>query len=142
MTKPRTRNRRFHARLLTAVMAAGFLTTAAQAADSKAWELYQEFVAECATASSMEELLPFLPQWRHKRHEASDEADREATFERLCKDARDLENITFISEETKGSKTTLQLKASWGDFPMKGKVTILQEDDSLKVDEWFWATGR
>ncbi len=137
MTSPTSVKTRLAALTIVLLMA-----PVAAATDSEAWTRYQEFVDACQTATSMEQLLPFLPEWRHQRHEASDEDARQSTFERLCKDAKELKDITFVSEEKADAGTVVHMKASWDDFPMKGKVTIVQEDDGLKVEEWMWATGQ
>ncbi len=110
--------------------------------DSEAWTVYQGFVEACASATTMEDLLPFLPEWRHMRNEAADEAARKETLGRLCKDAKELAEIAFVSQEGDRDKAILHLKASWDGLPMKGKVTVVREDDGPKVEEWFWATGQ
>ncbi len=118
------------------------MTTKGGAAGSEGWAVYQEFMTECETATSMTEILPLLPQWRHERYQASDETAREETLERLCKETRDdYTDFSFVSEETSTAKTILHLKAKWDDFSMKGRVTLVREDGDLKIEEWFWATG-
>lgn len=131
------------AAIALSITALVILTEPARAADSEGWTLYQAFVEECETATSMKSLLPFLPKWRHKRFDKSDETSRQETLHRLCKETRDdYQDITFVSEETSGKKETiLHLKATWQDSPMKGKITLVREGDELKVESWFWATG-
>ncbi len=142
MDKPNMKTLRGGAFALLAMAATAMFTTPARAADSEAWTAYQSFVTKCQSATDMKQLLPWLPEWRHERHEVSDEAGRNETLKQICKNARDLEGISFVSEKIKGANTVLQLKATWNDFPMKAKVTMVREDDGLKVDETFWATGK
>ncbi len=127
---------------LAVILASLWLAPATQAAEVEAWTVYKKFVAECQTATSFEPLLPLLPDWRRKRVEAADEASRKETLDRICKDAKDLQDIAFISADEAKAKTVLHLKASWNDSPMKGRVVVVREKDGLKVDEWFWATGQ
>jgi len=115
--------------------------TEARAADTEAWQTYQEFVAACHTATSMEELLPFLPKWRKERHAGSDEESRKGTLQRICKDANELQDMAFVDEKNKGKETVLQLTASWEGSPMKGEVTVVREKNGLKIEEWLWVTG-
>lgn len=113
----------------------------AEAADSEGWTVYQEFVAECQEATSMDTLMPFLPEWRKARYERSDKEARKASFDRMCKDAQDLEEIALVKEEASEAETVLSLKASWNGSPMKGRVVLMREGEDLKVEEWSWATG-
>lgn len=142
MTYPNSKSFRLAVFTLLAFAASVVVTDAARADDSAAWTLFQAFLAECKTATSMEQLLPFLAEWRHQRFEASDDEGRETMFMDLCQDTETTKDISFVSEEAKGDATVLHLKATRNDFPMKGKVTVVREDDGLKVDEWFWATGQ
>ena len=142
--KPRIRARTQRAATAFLAMAAiATLAAPASATDSEGWTLYQAFVAECKTSTSMESLLPYLPEWRHKRFQKSDEEGRRKTLDRLCRATRDdYEDIALVKEEpTGGNETTLFLKATWQGSPMKGKITLVREGDELKVESWLWNTG-
>lgn len=141
MTNTNDKSNRLATLALVAISAGAAMAQSAHATDAEAWTVYETFLAECETATSIESLLPFLPEWRRARIDASDAAGREEALAYECEDTEDLEDIAFVSAEETEAKTVLHLKASWNDFPMKGRVVVVNEDDGLKVDEWFWATG-
>ncbi|MDA8021305.1 MAG: hypothetical protein MPN21_28060 [Thermoanaerobaculia bacterium] len=141
MTRTTDKSLRLRCIAILVLATGALLPGSIRADDSEAWLQYQDFLGACETATSVEELLPFLAEWRLERYEALDEAGRKEMLTRLCRDTETIDDISFDSEEIEGDATTLHLKATWNGLPMKGRVIVVREDDGLKVDEWSWATG-
>jgi len=130
-------------RLLVAGLLAGlFLTVAAGAEPSAGFDFYRGFLEKTAAADSLDDILPFMPDWWRDRY-ASDPERGAAALERLRSSSQNLRNVELEKEEASGSGFVLHMKArDPNDLPMKGKVTLVEEGGSLRVEESMWATAQ
>ncbi len=140
MMLPTSKTFRLAALPFLAIAVCPLVTDAARAEDTEAWKFYQQFLAVCKTATSIEPLLPFLPEWENELYKMAKEngnADSNA-LPKQCESVKKYKNVTYQSEEPEGDDVLLHLKSMWDDLAMDGEITLVREDDGLKVDIWIW----
>ena len=122
-----------------ALLAAAFSAPALAKAQSPS-EAYLAFVAAAQKATTLEEILPHLSKEYRAMLTAQPKDQKPVWLERM-KDSVNMTEIKITKETVSGSKCALEgtAKSAKG-MPLKGKVSMVQEDGAWKLDEQMWST--
>lgn len=120
-----------------------FLTSAVHAEPSESFSFYLGYLEKLSQASSLDDVLAYQPGWWQERYAGGDAAAKQAALDRLRSLLVDLEDVKLEKEEAAGAGTVLHMTAhDQNDLPMRGKVTLVEEDGSRRIDESMWASAR
>ena len=103
-------------------------------------QAYLAFVAAAPKAGSLAELLPRLSEAYQAMLTAQPKKQQTVWLERL-KDSADMVDVKITKETVVGGKCTLEGTAkSRKGLPLHGKVQLVKESGSWKLDEQTWTT--
>lgn len=103
-------------------------------------QAYLDYQAAVAKASTLSEALPYLSAAYRGMLESRPKKDHPVWLERL-KDSVNIKDMKIVKETINGDKCTLEGKGtSARGNAVKGKIQLVKEGGTWKLDEMFWST--
>ena len=132
-----------HRRLVTiglsALIAWTALSQAALAQTKTPTQSYLEYQVALTKATKLSEVLPYLSNAYRAMLESRPKADQPVWLKRLQESA--VTGLKVTKETIAGDKCTLEATGtSVRGNPMKGKISLVKENEGWKLDEEGWGT--
>lgn len=105
---------------------ADYQSTVAASQDSEAFTYYLRYLEASATAQTLADVTPFMPEWWRSRYARADPEAQASALARIQSVGRDLAKVSLEKEESVPDGVRLHMTArAKDDLPMRGEVLLV-----------------